>query len=145
MNAYSIEINIKSDSKSNYIKEFEDKLANAPQAQRYIDISIDHNSFPSILTLINDEYGWMLFFRYDGDAGFHTINKNYDGNDFDVLEYYLSNGQLDEYPAKYALNRRTIVNCLKEFIVTGKAPEYIDWINDSSDGSKSPNDIVMQI
>jgi hypothetical protein len=131
MNAYSIEISIKSDSKNNYIKEFEDKLVNAPQAHRYIEISIDHNSFPSILTLINDEYGWMLFFRYDGDAGFHTINKNYDGNDFDVLEYYLSNGQLDEYPAKYTL---------KEFILTRKVPEYIDWINDSSDGNKSPND-----
>jgi hypothetical protein len=39
--------------------------------------------------------------RYKGDAGFSTRNPLYAGTEKAVMEYHLSNGERDEYPASW--------------------------------------------
>ena len=58
-----------------------------------------------MVALINGEFGWLMYLRYDGDAGFSSRNPSYQGPSDAMIEYFLSNGQLDEYPVG-ASNRR---------------------------------------
>jgi hypothetical protein len=62
---------------------------------KYEDIDIPTMSLSA---LINGDMGWLMYLRYEGDVGFSMRNPNYIGAMDEVEEYYLENGQRDEYP-----------------------------------------------
>jgi hypothetical protein len=53
--------------------------------------------------LINGKFGWLMYIRENADPGFSSRNPNYDGPDDAEIEYVVSNGQRDRYPAAWAL------------------------------------------
>ncbi len=86
-----------------------------------------------MVALINGEFGWLMYLRYDGDAGFSSRNPSYQGPSDAMIEYFLSNGQLDEYPASWALPTGDVRRALREFQTDGKPPVWIAWHSDSRD------------
>jgi len=40
-----------------------------------------------------------MFLRENGDAGFSSRNSSYSGSPDALIDYYLDNGQHDQYPA----------------------------------------------
>jgi hypothetical protein len=80
-----------------------------------------------------------MYLRYDGDAGFSSRNAGYSGPE-EAVDYFLSNGQRDEYPASWAYPTHEAFAALEWFAKNKVSPPTITWFNDSEDGNASPND-----
>ena len=52
-----------------------------------------------LAVLVNGDRAWLMFLRAEGDSGFSSRNPAYPGPDQATLEFRLSNGQVDAYPA----------------------------------------------
>jgi hypothetical protein len=124
--------------KNRSLLNLHDSLLKA-KASKYAEIWVDHGNYPSLCALINGDRGWLMYLRYDGDAGFRSPNPTYDGPDNAVLNYFLSNGQRDEYPASWALPTDEVFKALEWFAANKASPASIAWFNDSGDGNASPN------
>lgn len=87
-----------------------------------------------LVALINGDVGWLMYLRHDGDAGFSSRNPDHDGPPEATIEYELSNGQHDWYPASWALPLEQVMRALDYFRERRKQPPFIHWHNDSRDG-----------
>jgi hypothetical protein len=104
---------------------------------------------PSLIALLNGNIGWLMYLRHgDGDPGFSSRNSSFasvgnatdtriftgrfDGEGVPLIQYQLSNGQVDEYPASWALPESEIVRALVYFVEhSGARPPFIHWHDDS--------------
>jgi hypothetical protein len=101
--------------------------------QQYEEIWADTPDGQSMCALINGDRGWLMYLRENGDAGFSSRNPNYAGPENSVIEYVLSNGQRDEYPASWALPKADVLRALEFFRREGRPPPFVLWHNDSRD------------
>jgi hypothetical protein len=125
------------------LKQLSDQLAGLG-AVRFAEIWVDHDPFPSLCALVHDANAWLMYIRYDGDAGFSSRNPAYAGDPHAKLEFYLSNGQRDVYPASWCYPTQDVVDAVRLFAVTRKVPAGLVWYNDSGDGTSSPNDTWVE-
>ena len=79
-----------------------------------------------------------MYLREPGDAGFSSRNPDYAGPENATVEYQLSNGQRDEYPASWALSLDLVQRALAYFESRKEPPPFILWHNDSEDGTVIP-------
>jgi hypothetical protein len=108
--------------------------------QGFLEIWIDHSPYPSLCALVNGERGWLMCLRFDGDAGFSSRNPRYVGPPDAQIEYRLSNGQVDSFPAAWAYPRTDVFGALEYFARHRRVPETIEWFNHAGDGKSSPNE-----
>lgn len=101
----------------------------------YDEVWVTSEDGQSMAALINRDVGWLMYLRWDGDAGFSSRNPNYDGPPDAKTDYYLSNGQRDEYPLAWAFPVSEIRRALDYFKQERKPPPFITWFNDSGDGT----------
>jgi hypothetical protein len=71
--------------------------------------------WPAICTLINAEADRLMYLRFEGDAGFATRNPIHSGPPGTTIEYYLSNGQRDEYPVSSNITTNEAWRALRYF------------------------------
>lgn len=83
--------------------------------------------------LINGDSGWLMYLREPGNASYSSRNPNYSGSEIATQEYYLDNGQRDEYPLSWALPISEVLQALEFFIKEAKPAPWILWHNDSED------------
>jgi Immunity protein Imm1 len=83
--------------------------------------------WPTICALINGEAALMMFLRWDGDAGFSTRNANYAGPAKGVVEYYLSNGQREEFPASWNITTSEALRAIEYFLAEEKMAPWLLW------------------
>lgn len=100
---------------------------------------MNHDEYPSMCALVNGNRGWLMYLRYEGDAGFSSRDPAYLGGESKTIDYLLSNGQGDEYPASWAIPLEKIVAALEWFATNKHSPAWVTWFNDSGDGNSSPN------
>jgi len=81
----------------------------------------------SLCALINGDRGWLMYLREAGDSGFSSRNPVYDGPVDATIEYYLDNGQRDEYPASWAYPLEEVKRALDYFRREEKLPPFITW------------------
>src|SRR5262245_11661692 len=103
------------------------------QQQGYDEIWVDIKDGQSMCALINGDSGWLMYLRYNGDAGFSSRNPSYSGPPDAKQEYYLSNGQRDEYPLAWAIPIEEVHRALDHFEREQRPPPWITWHNDSGD------------
>ena len=101
---------------------------------QYREVWLESPDGQSLCALINAGRGWLIYLRENGDAGFSSRNPNYSGPGDATIEYRLSNGQRDKYPASWALPITEIQRALNFFEKEHKLPPFIHWHNDSGDG-----------
>ena len=101
---------------------------------------VDFDPFPALTALVNGDVGWLMYLRYDGDAGFSSRNPDYNGDPSATVSYRLSNGQVDQYPAAWTYSRQVIFETMRTFAREGRVPASVAWFNDSGDGAVSPYD-----
>jgi len=82
---------------------------------------------PSICALINGEAAWLMFSRYEGDAGFSTRNPKYAGPPKDKIKYHLANGQRDEYPASWNITTNEAMRALEYFFLKEEMAPWLTW------------------
>ncbi len=89
----------------------------------------------SLMALVNGDIGWLMYVRAPGDPGFSSRNPAYSGPPDALINYVLTNGQLDEYPAAWALPVTVIGRALAYFRDHHRPPPWVTWHNDSGDGT----------
>jgi hypothetical protein len=87
--------------------------------------------WPAIGALINGEAAWLMYVRHEGDAGFSTRNPQYAGPEKAVIEYYLSSGQRDEYPASWNITTAEALRGLEYFLEEEAMAPWLHWNDDS--------------
>ncbi|MFH6598459.1 Imm1 family immunity protein [Ectopseudomonas khazarica] len=102
----------------------------------YREVWVEIPDGQSMCALINGEWGWLMYLRYKGDAGFSSRNIKYKGPAESTIEYRLDNGQHDEYPASWAYPVAVIEHALQFFQTQQIPPTFIHWHNDSEDGAE---------
>ncbi len=118
----------------------------ASEQFREIYINIDKGG-SALFALLNRSTGWLMYLRHYGDAGFSSRNPAFDasatahsssgsvsrfnGVVVPVIEYRLSNGQVDQYPASWALSEKEVMRALEYFVEHGgaRAP-FVVWNDD---------------
>jgi hypothetical protein len=83
-----------------------------------------------LCALINGDRGWLMYLREEGDSGFSSSNPDYDGPADAQLEYELSNGQHDLYPASWALPITEVRRAIEYFEREHKRPPFVVWHED---------------
>jgi hypothetical protein len=88
------------------------------------------DGWPVLHVLVNGEAAWLMFLRHEGDAGFSTRNPDCAGSEKDVIEFYLSNGQRDEYPASWNITTIEALRALEYFFTDSKRAPWLAWHED---------------
>ena len=81
----------------------------------------------ALCALIHGDQGWLMYLREPGDSGFSSRNLDYAGPEDATIDYVLSNGQRDEYPASWALPLRVVERALAHFRKTGERAPFVEW------------------
>lgn len=81
-------------------------------------------------TLINGERA-LLLFEDEDDESFHAFNPGSDESRGEKVDFILSNGQRDEYPAQECLPVEEALRALIFFFEKGEKPDWIHWVSDS--------------
>jgi hypothetical protein len=105
----------------------------AADASRFREVWLESPSGSLLCALINDDLGWLMYLRERGDAGFSSRNPAYAGLPDRMIEYELSNGQVDEYSRAWAYPIDVVERALEHFRRTGTPPPFIEWHNDSGE------------
>jgi hypothetical protein len=100
---------------------------------RFDEVWVESPDGQAMCALINDDLGWLMYLRENGDAGFSSRNSKYTGPADLEIEYCLSNGQRDTYPASWALPVAEVRRALEFFAQEHRPPPWITWHNDSGD------------
>lgn len=96
--------------------------------RQFAEIWMQHAAdSPSISALINGEAAWLMYLRFEGDAGFSTRNPNYAGPPKAKIEYYLSNGQRDEYPASWNITTNEAMRALEYYFLKEDKAPWLEW------------------
>ena len=107
----------------------------ADSRSQFLELWVERVDTSALCALVNGELGWLMYLRENGDSGFSSRNPDYDGPPEATIRYRLENGQVDEYPASWALPRSEIQKALAHFITSNKPPSWLAWHNDSDDGT----------
>jgi hypothetical protein len=111
------------------------RLAQIRRSQ-FSEVWLQHTAgWPAIAALINGDAAWLMFVRYEGDPGFSTRNPQYAGPKKAVIEYYLSSGQRDEYPASWNITTAEAIRGLEFFFEEEGMAPWLHW----NDDSRKPN------
>ena len=103
------------------------------------EVWVMHGQFPALCALLNGDRGWLTCLRAEGDAGFSSRNPGYSGPLDAEIEFMLSTGQLDRYPASWTYSRADVLAAVRLFADTRRCPPGLSWSNDSGDGATSPD------
>ena len=103
--------------------------------EQHNQLWVDHPDGQTMCALINGDRGWLMYLRESGDAGFSSRNPDFQGSKSEMIDYVLSNGQQDSYPASWALPISVVNKALEYFEREGKPPPFVSWHNDSGDGA----------
>ena len=79
----------------------------------------------------NGSRAWLMFLRYFGDAGFHSVNPHYDGPGGEMLEIYIQNRQADEKPLSEWITVEEAARVAEHFFLYGERAPWVTWHDDS--------------
>lgn len=99
---------------------------------QFLEVWLQHTAgWPAMAALINGEAAWLMYVRHEGDAGFSTRDPQYAGPKKAAIEYYLSSGQRDEYPASWNITTAEAIRGLEFFFEEEGMAPWLQWNDDS--------------
>jgi hypothetical protein len=130
---YEISVSISPEDGERGRSEVQTALARVP-ADGFAEFWIDQGGSPTICALMNGDRGWLIYLREEGDPGYRSENPDYAGLPGTTIEYVLSNGQGDRYPAAWSYPRDEVFAGLRSFAVHASPPTTICWVNQRAVG-----------
>ena len=113
------------------LDELRVRLARIRRTQ-FSEVWLQHTAgWPAIAALINGEAAWLMYVRHEGDAGLSTRNPLYTGPGKAVIEYFLSNGQRDEYSASWNITTSEALRALEYFFEQEAMAPWLTWQDDT--------------
>lgn len=91
----------------------------------YLEYNLSGHSETSVFVLINQKTALAVYFRYDGDSGFATTNR--EGNAGIYQTFMLSNGQIDEYSENMLVERSLSFDIIRHYFISGMLCEFVEW------------------
>jgi len=85
----------------------------------------------SLYALFNRHRGWLMFLRFEGDAGYSSRNTLKAESEGSEEIFVLSNGQADSYPRSWTMERKIVFDACLEFVASGQRPANVDWHDDT--------------
>jgi hypothetical protein len=87
----------------------------------------EEGTFFALTMLTHDVRALLVYFRYSGDPGFTSRDPTYSGSKDAMLDFRLSNGQIDEYPAYWTVPIENALRALEyAFVHRARAP-WVSW------------------
>jgi hypothetical protein len=126
------------DERRSVLARLDAMLARIPETG-FAEVWVMHGRFPALCALLNGDRGWLMCLRAEGDAGFSSRNPDYVGPPEAEIEFMLSTGQVDRYPAAWTFPRAEVLAAVRMFARTRRCPAALCWFNDSGDGATSPD------
>lgn len=102
-----------------------------PRRPQYAELWVTLPSGRTICALINGDLGWLMVPREGDSADLVSRNPTYAGDPQAEIEYRLDNGQLDRYPAAWALPFADVQRALEAFLTNEALPAWVTWHEDS--------------
>jgi len=110
--------------RSGSIEELDAVLVRSEQEPQF-ELWASVPSGPSMALLRNGIHAWLMYLRFNGDAGFVSQG---DLTKVGATSYTLANGQVDEYPLSWCIDLERCYQALMCFFVNnGAKPEWITW------------------
>jgi len=114
------------------LDELQLRLAQIRRTQ-FSEVWLQHTEgWPAIAALVNGDAAWLMFIRHEADAGFSTRNPQYSGPPKAMIEYYLSNGQRDEYAAAWNITTAEALRALEYFLERETMAPWLSWYDDTA-------------
>ncbi len=86
----------------------------------------------ALSALINDDSGWLMYLPgEDNPEGYSSRDPTYTGPHDAMMEFELSNGQVDEYPVRWTLPTEMVLRALEHYFKHNELPPWITWHNDA--------------
>jgi hypothetical protein len=100
---------------------FLDRLDQEPRFELWVSVP----DGPSMSMLRNGPHAWLMYLRFNGDAGF--VSRG-DATRTGSADYTLSNGQVDEYPLSWCIDLELCYQAISYFFANeGDQPAWIAW------------------
>ena len=96
----------------------------------YAELWLNQVDGAALCVLVNRDKAWLMFLRDEDDAGFSSRNPSYTGSSDATLEFFLSNGQRDEYPADWCIPTEKALQAVRYLFEHGERPYWIQWHED---------------
>ncbi len=91
----------------------------------FVEYHITGHQETSLLLLMNQTHSMAIYFRFDGDSGFTTMNP--DGEEEKSQNFLLSNGQMDCYSEDMLVEKSQGYDILRYYLLTGEMYSPIHW------------------
>ena len=105
-----------------------EKLLSSPE--QFKEIWIEGDKGQRICALINNDIGWLMYLRYEGDAGYSTRNPSIETKE--EIEFVLDNGQREVYPKNWTYPLSILKSALLSFMNNSELPNQVSWHDDSA-------------
>jgi hypothetical protein len=110
--------------------ELQQHLAALPN-RGYLELWLTLPADICISALINDSRALVIFGRYDGDPGLSSRSRDFADDNGQQLEFYLSNGQRDQYPLAWTIPTEDSLAAFDYAFLYHKAAPWILWHDDA--------------
>jgi len=95
---------------------------------QFKEIWLDGENGSKLCALINGDIGWLMYLRFEGDAGFSSRNPHISSEE--DVEFILNNGQRDVYPKNWTYHVSKLSGAMRSFLQDGKLPSQLEWHDD---------------
>jgi hypothetical protein len=85
----------------------------------------------ALYILTNGNRALLVYFRYEGDTGFSSRNPTHVESQDAMLDFRLSNGQVDQYPTSWTVSIQDALRAAQHFFFHGEPAPWIVWHDDS--------------
>ena len=97
--------------------------------EQFKEIWLQAENGERLCALINGETGWLMYQRFEGDAGYSSRNPGVISRKH--IEFILNNGQIDVYPENWTYGIDELGAAMQSFLLDGKRPHQIVWNDDT--------------
>lgn len=109
-------------------KEREILMKEVFEKDNYKEIFIELEDGQVMTALINGKIGWLMYLRYEGDAGFSS--RSSDKQETGVETFMFSNGEVDNFPLSWTIPIEKIYKAIEYSEVNKEKPPFILWNED---------------
>lgn len=100
-----------------------------------VDDPGEGGTFYCLALLTHDDRALLIYFRYCGDAGFSSRDPAYGGPINAMLDFQLSNSQVDTYPAYWTIPLTAAMCALEYAFLHRERAPWVAWNDDSAQDS----------
>lgn len=102
-----------------------------PDSVNWSELCIEHPTGARLTCLHSGGHCILVHMAHEGDSGHSSRNPNSTAGD-EVLEFLLSNGQVDEYPVSMTIPVNVARQACDYFLVTGQMYHGVTWHDDGT-------------